>query len=384
MFAQKNNGRVLVKVAVALLVVVVAGVFVWRRLESVARVKIVGRGLASDAVTGSVSVAADGGYKEVKSEAGGKVIDAQAINKGEHFKKGDPLVQLDTTDIQRLIDESKRNFEATQKRIEIELKDNPEEKVAEDALETAKRLLRLNNVSEEQVKAAERALNAIRRRLDLAKFDRQKAEDDYKARMEDLELQKKRMTVLAPPVDGEVKEPATWEGALIGQGQVIATVFSNARIVSALISEESFGKIRIGQKARLRLLSQGSMSFDAKVSKLLTTADASQRFEVYLDVLVDDPKKIPHLLKPGSTGEVTITVDEHPDQIVIPRRARFNNDRVFVVKNGRVEMRKVEIGFDSSLNNLEILKGLKEGEQVIVDNLDQFRDGDRVKVEIVN
>jgi len=306
MFAQKNNGRVLVKVAVALLVVVVAGVFVWRRLESVARVKIVGRGLASDAVTGSVSVAADGGYKEVKSEAGGKVIDAQAINKGEHFKKGDPLVQLDTTDIQRLIDESKRNFEATQKRIEIELKDNPEEKVAEDALETAKRLLRLNNVSEEQVKAAERALNAIRRRLDLAKFDRQKAEDDYKARMEDLELQKKRMTVLAPPVDGEVKEPATWEGALIGQGQVIATVFSNARIVSALISEESFGKIRIGQKARLRLLSQGSMSFDAKVSKLLTTADASQRFEVYLDVLVDDPKKIPHLLKPGSTGEVTV------------------------------------------------------------------------------
>ena len=71
MFAQKNNGRALVNVVI-ILVVLAAGVFVaLRSLRSTARVMPVGRGTAVDAVTGSVIVTADGGFKEVKSEAGG-------------------------------------------------------------------------------------------------------------------------------------------------------------------------------------------------------------------------------------------------------------------------------------------------------------------------
>jgi RND family efflux transporter MFP subunit len=379
MFAKKSNGRVLVKIVVVLLVLAAAGVLVSRSLQSTARVKLVSRDNAVDVVTGSVAVSADGGYKEVKSEVGGRVLDSSAINKGEHFKAGATLVQLDTADIDRQIKETQRDYDTRMGRLEIELKDNPEKTVAEDALKTAKRLYELGNVSEEQLKTAQRTLAAIEKRFELAEFDRKKAKADYDATMESLTLTKKKMTIPAPPMDGEVQAPLTWDGALIGPGQPVAIVFSNKRIVAAKISEESFGKVKIGQRAKLRLLTYGSQEFEATVSKLLPTADEAQRFEVWLEVKVDDPQ----MLKPGSTGEVTITVDTHPNQPVIQRRALIGNDSVFVVENGVVRRRPVKVGY-MALNVVEIREGLKDGEQVIVDMLDEFREGQRVKVQVIN
>jgi membrane fusion protein (multidrug efflux system) len=169
----------------------------------------------------------------------------------------------------------------------------------------------------------------------------------------------------------------TWEGALIGGNQPVAIVYSNARIVAAKISEEKFGNVKVGQQANLRLLTYGSREFKAKVSKLLPTADETQRFEVWLEVEAD-----PEILLPNSTGEVTITVDERPNALVIPRRALINNDTVYVVENGVVRRRTVKVGY-VALNVAEIREGLREGEQVIVDRLDEFRDGQRVNIQVV-
>jgi hypothetical protein len=66
---------------------------------------------------------------------------------------------------------------------------------------------------------------------------------------------------------------------------------------------------------------------------------------------------------------------------LIPRRALFG-DNVYAVQNGRVQLRKVEVGYVSS-NIAEITKGLSTGEQVVVEDLDKYRDGDRVRPELV-
>lgn len=377
MLAQRNNGRALVNVALVLVVLAAAGVVVYRSLRETARVKAVNRDTAVDAVTGTVLVTADGGFKEVKSEAPGKVKLAQAINKNSKFKAGDPLVQLDTTDLDRQIEELQRNYDLTKKRTELLLKDDPREAVAEEQLKTAERLHALGRLTNEQLKTAQRALDAIRKDLSVAKFDRDKLDADHEARMKDLAILRDKMTVPAPPMDGVVQAPQTWEGALIGGGQPVAIVYSNARIVAAKISEEKFGSVKVGQQANLRLLTYGSREFKAKVSKLLPTADETQRFEVWLEVEAD-----PEILLPNSTGEVTITVDERPNALVIPRRALINNDTVYVVGNGVVRRRTVKVGY-VALNVAEIREGLREGEHVIVDRLDEFRDGQRVNIQVV-
>ena len=68
---------------------------------------------------------------------------------------------------------------------------------------------------------------------------------------------------------------------------------------------------------------------------------------------------------------------------MIPRRALFDSDKVFVVTNGRAQRRQVEVGY-VSLTKVEIRKGVELGEYLIVDELERFRDGQRVRVQVVN
>lgn len=373
----RNNGNLVLKLGVALAVLGVAAYLILQNLQGTARVKPVNRDMAVDAVTGSVVVQADGGFKELKSEAAGKVVLAN-IKPGSHFRKGDVLVQLDTTELDRQVAETRRKFESDRARARIVLDNNPEKKVAQERLETVKRLFQLGNASEDDVKTLQRALDAIETRLKLTDFDDQKAEADFKVAMEGFELLREKMRVTAP-FDGTIHNDGamTWEGALINAGQAVTQVFSRKRVVVAKISEESFGRVRVGQVARVRLLTYGSQNFDGVVSELLPTADDAQRFTVYLDVKAD-----PEVLKPLSTGEVTITVDQRPNQMMVLRRAVFDSNKVLIVKEGRVERREVEVGY-VALNVVEVRKGLAVGDLVVVDRLEEFRPGQRVRTERV-
>ncbi|MGA7723853.1 MAG: efflux RND transporter periplasmic adaptor subunit, partial [Opitutaceae bacterium] len=79
------------------------------------------------------------------------------------------------------------------------------------------------------------------------------------------------------------------------------------------------------------------------------------------------------------TGEVSIEVGRRPAKAIIPRRALLN-DNVYVVKNGTVILRPVKKGY-LWLTGAEILEGLEAGDQVIVEDLDSFHDGDSVSVQ---
>src|SRR5213075_1625240 len=100
MFVQKNNGRVLLNLVLVLIVLAVGGYFALQQYRPVARVKAANRQEAADAVTGTVNVEAEGRTKELKSDAPGRVIRCEAvIGQGPKFKKGDTLVQLDSTEL---------------------------------------------------------------------------------------------------------------------------------------------------------------------------------------------------------------------------------------------------------------------------------------------
>ena len=58
----------------------------------------------------------------------------------------------------------------------------------------------------------------------------------------------------------------------------------------------------------------------------------------------------------------------------------FDGTNVCVVKNGRVEVRTVKLGY-ISLNKVEVAAGLAPGEHVIVENVRDFRDGQFVRIE---
>src|SRR6185295_4630518 len=96
------------------------------------------------------------------------------INKDSPFTKNAPLVQLDTTEIDRQISELDRDFQSKKDQWQIELENREEEKLAMEEVATATRLFDLGTASELQKKTAERALEALRRSLKLAAFQRTK------------------------------------------------------------------------------------------------------------------------------------------------------------------------------------------------------------------
>ncbi len=52
-----------------------------------------------------------------------------------------------------------------------------------------------------------------------------------------------------------------------------------------------------------------------------------------------------------------------------------------MVTGGKINLRKVEKGYDS-LNYVEIVKGLEAGDEVIVEQQDRFRSGERVRTVV--
>ena len=402
MRANKTNGGVLLKLGIVLAVLAGIAFAVLTSFQQTVRVKAAKRDNAVDAVTGSVVVDAEGGTnKELKAFADGVVEDSSAIAIGHKFKKGDVLLQLDTSEYKRLVAEYERKYADDKAQAHLRLTNGKPELLAnvkdlsdedranlyrkvslqredaEEKLAQAKRLHELGDVSDQDLRNADRALEALDLQLQIDAVNERRAEKDYEVTMENHKLQLDRMQIRAPD-DGEIIETSIWNGALISRGHVVGKWMSHGRVVSAKISEESFGRVRVGQKARVRFLTQGDQDFEAKVSKLLPNADEGQRFTIHLDVKNASSDQ----LLPNSTGEVTITVDQHPDATLVSRLALFDVDKICVVKDGRVEKRQVKVGY-VNLTEAEILSGISPGEHVIVQEPQRFRDGDRVRIELI-
>jgi len=372
-----KNGSLRLVLKLGLVVALLAGIAlaVQRGLRTDAYVATVKRGLAVDAVTGSIEVHADGDFKDVKSELPGRVVWCDPLNTGNHFKTGDVLLRLDDTEIQRAIETARRTHDQAQEKSKLAKERDPERKLAEEAVEEAKRRFKLQEASEEMVKDVQRKLDATITRLDLADIDARFSEQAYQSQMKELQEQLDKTTIKAP-FDGAVNEVFAWPGALIGAGAPLFTIYSDTRLVVAKISEESFAKVKLGQPAEISLVIYPGKTFPAKVTRILPTADASQRYTIHLEAKNADPDE----LKPGATGEVRIEVGRRDNQSLVRRTALFNGNNVCVVKDGRVEKRTVELGF-TALNVVEVTKGVEAGELVIVDAPDEFRAGQRVNAK---
>jgi len=365
----ESSRALLLKVLGGLLLLAAATWLFLHLIRSEATVVAAVRGPAPNAVAGSVTVLAERSL-EVKSDVAGRVIK-------KNMELSDPvpargiLVELDPADLNLQIEQLESERATVKRRIEIGSASQFELITARELLETDERQHKEGTFTLVDLEKQRRAVKTIEQKLELDKVinDQQlsKIENDLKVAHRTLE----KMT-LRSPVEGVVTAIHTDVGDLISIGQPVATIIADSRIVEVKISEENFAGLRIGQPATVRFLSYGNKQYSGKIAKILPAADPlTQRYIVHLTVDVD-----PKLLVPGITGEANIVVDLHENAIIIPRRALMGRN-VFVVKGGRIELRQVEVGF-TSLNQVEIRRGVEAGELVVVEETDRFRAGDRV------
>lgn len=366
--------RVGFRLFVAILIIAGAAALVRYTLRPVARTALVYKNKAVNAVPGSVTVQAEY-VMELRSESEGRVISSE-LDPGKKVKLGEVLAQIDPSALKLEIEHLQSEYEAAKNRLAIGSSIKIERDNAKDALDISEHNYTAGGVSLSEITKQRRSFKIIEQRVALEELANKQLIEGLENTLKVRNNVLKTMTVTAP-FDGVVSAVVARPGDLLGAKASLATLISTSRVVEAKISEENFTGVDLGQKATVRFLGYNEQSYQATVIKMLPTADAAtQRYVVHLEVAIDADR-----LVPGITGEVSIVIAERDGATLIPRRALFAKDNVYVVVNGRVERRRVELGY-MALNAAEIIKGLTVGDQVIVEELDKFRDGDRVQAEV--
>ena len=345
-------------------------------MRPVAPVALAIRGRAVRSVPGTVEVKAEF-QMELKSEVGGRVR-STALDVGKKVFKGDVLIQLDTGDIDIDIERIKNEIVAARRKVEVGSTLRADVLNARDTIANLERQTKAGAYPQAELDKQQRLLQQQEQRMDLDEINLKLSLDTFENSLRSKEREKTKMTIIAPS-DCVVTDVYARGGDLIGSNTPIASLIATTRTVEAKLSEENFAAVKVGQRATVRFLTYGADQYNAVVTKLLPAADpATQRYTIFLEVNLPEGRT----LVPGLTGEVSIVIAQRDNAVIIPRRALVG-DYVYVVDGSRLSLHKIEKGYDS-LNQVEIVKGLSVGDQVVVEQQDRFRDGDRVRIQVLD
>ena len=181
--------------------------------------------------------------------------------------------------------------------------------------------------------------------------------------------------VLRAPMDGTVLRRDGEIGEIAGTGanDVLFWVGQRKpmRIVSD-VNEEDVPRVKQGQKVLLRAEGFPKTQLLAGVGEITPKGDpATKTFRVYLSLPDDSPLMI------GMSVEANIVTQEKKGVLLLPAEA-LQDGAAFVVVDGRLQKRKLRTGLRGT-RMIEIVEGVKEGEQVATPAKASWRDGMRVR-----
>ncbi len=168
---------------------------------------------------------------DISTEVAG-LVEVVEVNQGDHVKKDDPLVRLNTEILEKEIDLTKTRIEQTELRIENKEKN----------YRRLERLYKSSGVSE---KDYDDALYTYR--------DAQKEKQATQDNLAKLLIQKRRSVIYAP-FDGVVLSKDVDSGAWVQQGKQLMSIgSSNDLFVRAPIAENLLQYVLVGEKVEVTL-----------------------------------------------------------------------------------------------------------------------------------
>lgn len=181
------------------------------------------------------------------------------------------------------------------------------------------------------------------------------------------------------PLTGVVSSLEVKLGQIVNNAQPAAIIVDNSKVyVEIQVMESVVNKLKQGQKVGLRVPAATEKEFASTIEYISPNADMqSKLYTVRAYVNNKDG-----LLRPGMTGEISLSTDEIKNTIAVPRDAILEEgDRsfVFVVEDNKSVKKEVTLGEDYD-SFIEIKSGLKLGDKLITKGQHYVSDGKEVKV----
>ncbi len=149
-------------------------------------------------------------------------------------------------------------------------------------------------------------------------------------------------------------------------------------ILRVNVPERELAKLSVGQLAELSFDAVPGRTFAGEIALISPYVDAATAtFGVRIRVT-----ETGGLLRPGMFARVAIVYERKPDALQIPRTALLDGDgppKVFVVQDGKAAERSVSLGLSNGAM-IEVVEGLKDGEQVVVVGQGAVKPGAAVRI----
>ena len=287
---------------------------------------------------------------DVKSEVGGKVK-ALHVEPGQVVKAGDPLCEIDDTDLQNQKESVLTEIAGCQLGVDRAL----------HHFDRGKELFKAKLITKESYDNLESDLAIAKNELNKAQRKLQTVTDEIsKARI----VAPSNGTVLQVLViEGQVVVPA----ASVNSGTTLMSVADLSKLlVTTNINQVDVASLQLKQNVKLTMEAAKEESMEGRISfiaPVATIKNGVKGFQVQAMVVNPSPR-----LRPGMMVNLTVPVF-HVNQVVsVPISAVFkgqNDNRVVYVIDGNKPLpREVVVGV-SGLDFAEIKKGLKPGERVL-------------------
>ena len=175
-----------------------------------------------------------------------------------------------------------------------------------------------------------------------------------------------RTLTLYSPANGVVLEKIAVQGMRFMPGEPLFKIADLSSIwLVADVYEQDIGLVKMGAKARLKISAYPDKVFDGTITYVYPTLNASTR-TVPVRIELANPGM---LLKPAMFAEVELSVGGKGQVLTVPDSAVIDSGtrRIVLVQaqEGLFEPREVKLGARSD-NYIEILEGVRNGEQVVV------------------
>lgn len=155
-------------------------------------------------------------------------------------------------------------------------------------------------------------------------------------------------------------------GETVSPGQDLMTIVDVRDIrIEARVLESEIGRMKPGREAGVRFGAYPGRVFKGRVRTVSPVVDPGDR-TCAVHVAIDNSSGE---IKPGMHAEVEVAAEIYRGRLLVPQGAvlvRGGRKLVFAVENGLAKWRYIETGLENE-RYVEVLKGVREGESVILE-----------------
>jgi membrane fusion protein, multidrug efflux system len=184
-------------------------------------------------------------------------------------------------------------------------------------------------------------------------------------------------TTIKAPISGYINSENIVVGQLLGGGTPICEIVNNSSFkINIKVSDQEAFKLRKGQNVKIKLTVFPDKEFVGIINTIAEKADAAMKFNIEIKLKSDKDH-----FRSGLFAEVELPI-KNENKVILSKKAIVGSMKspvVYVARNGFAEQRKLIIG-SSNDNQVEVLQGLAEGEDVIVNGQLNIKDGDKIEI----